>query len=393
MARVIPPDVLAAMLPDCNIGVTEMLQNHSFIESIQKSEIKPVFSPDAPAFTLAHMHVLWAPLLSAISAADRLRRPFNDEWLSGAQSVRAARLSLPLWFENLLSLVAHYVRKRNSWLSGLTWLNKVVLHPRTGSPSHIPDLVDTCRYRLDVVPWDSVVPDVMKNSMLTTQDLARFLRDRQENWLNDEMINAGASWITQRVSPETRVHVVNCLSFNVLQRRYKAASGQSYTRMQGFRVVDNSLAADSLDDIYIPLHVNNHWALVHVNLDQHTISYADSLKAKAAVPAEAHETIEWWLRSFNKDFASLRVVQPAFNVPNQRDTSSCGIIVLTTLAAILLHYTAWSVSSGESERMEWFLRLSEVFVLDEDAEVENDTDCDDEVYLTFHLSLSINIIS
>ncbi|KAG7095216.1 hypothetical protein E1B28_005991 [Marasmius oreades] len=149
-------------------------------------------------------------------------------------------------------------------------------------------------------------------------------------------------------------------------------------------VLDALVANEELDNLYLPLHINgNHWTLLELNLSDHTISYADSLTPSTARPPnDVVKILCWWLDGLGIRKPQPAVVAPAFSVARQQDSFSCGVIVLSTLAQILLGRAAWAPDYASDHRMEWFTCLAEhghrlqTLEMDEDEEdMENPAGC------------------
>jgi hypothetical protein len=125
------------------------------------------------------------------------------------------------------------------------------------------------------------------------------------------------------------------------------------------------MRAGLVDIVWFPLHVSgNHWTLLKINLITKTIAYSDSLGG--TIPSEDLALIRWWLKCLLGDTGEFHVIAPDFPSPRQCDSHSCGIIVLSILAFVLLHYDLWCPEKAASERMQWFLRLSAPFADVED---------------------------
>jgi Ulp1 family protease len=188
---------------------------------------------------------------------------------------------------------------------------------------------------------------------LTTQDLALFL---SAEWLNDEMINAGTDYILRRLMPGSRIRILNCL----FTQRLGNIRAQSEKYPTSFSLIEKAIRRRLVDAVWFPLHVSgNHWMLLKIDLVAKTIVYADSLYGLP--PMEEISLVQWWLKSLLSIAEDFSVIKPDFKCPRQQDGHSCGVIVLSTLASLLLNYDPWTPMLAESQRMEWFLRLSETF--------------------------------
>ncbi|KAJ6504529.1 hypothetical protein DFH09DRAFT_943717 [Mycena vulgaris] len=353
-ARCVPHNARLAVIPDDKMPVSDML-----FEALPNpsTDTRPASFSTEPANIVESTTHHWCyTLFTAIPFLPTLRGSFNDAWISGSKSICFPHLPgkfYPLWTENFLSEIKSFVSKRSRWQSATEWLKGLQLpqdEPHTS-------LLNRAWRVLGRLPWDGVVPGLSCAVHLTMPDLASFLGT---DWLNDEMINAGADWILRRLEPWSRVRIINCLFIQSLANACTAAGGGSYNPAQ-FSPIDKAILAGLVDNLYFPLHVSgNHWTLLKIDLVAKTISYADSLGALGrSPPAEELALVRWWLKSLLPDSPSFSLVPPDFPYPRQTDGHSCGIIVLSTLAMILLDYDAWSPDHAECHRLQWFLNLSE----------------------------------
>ncbi|KAJ7745879.1 hypothetical protein DFH07DRAFT_924502 [Mycena maculata] len=234
------------------------------------------------------------------------------------------------------------------------------------------DLLNRCWSVLGHLPWDAVVPGLSSAVHLTTQDLASFLGT---DWLNDEMINASVDYILRRLEPWSRIRIFNCLFIQSLGNA-RAASGR-YNPLK-FSPIERAIKAGLVDTIYFPLHVSgNHWTLLKIDLIANTLAFADSLGGSP--PNDELALIRWWLAALLPDSRYFSLVPPDFPSPRQQDGHSCGIIVLSILATILLGYDIWEREHAACHRLQWFLNLSETFAEPHDEfewGIGTDTDSD-----------------
>ncbi|KAJ7508549.1 hypothetical protein B0H11DRAFT_2304702 [Mycena galericulata] len=365
-ARRVPPEVHAAIIPQSKISVTELLERDipAAPSQVPKDLEQAKFSHDPVTETT--FDSTWRDsVFAAVPFHPVLRRFFNDAWLSGAVSIKFPHVSgcYPLWVENLLFDVQVYITKRTRWEKAAKWLTRTLSH----ATPNLEERIQACWDTFECLPWDTIVPGLSPAVHLTTEDLALFLSSA---WLNDEMINAGADYILQRLGPGSRTRILNCLFIQSLRTAH--ATGASYCPARP-SPVEKAIRAGLVDIVWFPLHVSkNHWTLLKINLLSRTIAYSDSLNG--TLPKEELALVQWWLKFFghSEDFD---IIAPDFPSPHQHDSHSCGIIVLSILASLLLDFELWCPERAASERVEWFLRLSSTFADMEDLG-ELDTDFD-----------------
>ena len=227
------------------------------------------------------------------------------------------------------------------------------------------ELIKDCEEVMENIPYSATVPGLGNAAVLTTHDLSLFLSDE---WINDEMMNAGSQYILHQLGTWNRRRIVNCLLVGSLQSSYRRSP--KYQPQQP-TMLDHLITSGVVDKLYIPLHISgNHWTLLEADLVERTFAYADSLSVSAAPPSSTLQVLEWWIDQVVLNpltpRSQFRRVDAKFSMPHQRDNFSCGIVVLSTLAHILLHYSAWTPETYAEERMEWFMRISE-YISDNNA--------------------------
>jgi hypothetical protein len=369
-ARDIPTSILASVIPNSTTSVADVELGSFFprpVPSCDQDDLTS-FSLDPPNILVGDiasdavrgefMASALPHLISAIPYVSRLRGTFNASWLAGYRSIRLSTDShrrYPLWVEKLLGELDIAQRKQVCWEKASDWLHLVMSRSLTASSERTRCLALECFGRWDVIPWDVTIPGLGQAVHLTSRDLSVFLSD---DWLNDEMVNAGTDYILRQLPVASPIRIVNCLFLGSL-RNFRA-SHESYTPRRGSKL-DRSIMAGEVDTLYVPLHtLNSHWTLMKVDLANRQFSYHDSLHAHAQPPQEDLLLVTWWIQGLLPQdtlrFESCPWITP---LPQQHDTFSCGVIVLSSLASLILGYLPWRPESYVDERMLWFLRLSD----------------------------------
>lgn len=291
---------------------------------------------------------------AALTAFDKVG--LEQAWLSGCKSIGFAGHSdrYPLWVRNFVQEIHVYRADRACWESAQKWLEATALVQSDSIPVETPDIVDECHTRLAAVPWRGDITGFGKGVQFTYKHLALFLSNE---WLDDEMINAGSDWIRRQVGARRRTEIANCLHIQQLQHVHT----ENIPYIARTRL-DHLISAHNVDIIFLPLHVfGNHWTLLRVDLSNATYSYADCLHHEFSLPRSTLNLVQWWISSLLPHIPHLQSVPFDFDLPQQRDGFSCGIIVLDLMATILLQHSLWNPQSAAVRRMEWFLRLSANF--------------------------------
>ena len=358
-ARHIPDGVASVLIPDTSVSVlgllTQSIQCSHPAETARYDTAPPNTLTGDPHSTPFH-HLLSQhrpTLLASLKDLPSLCQCFNSAWLSGAQSICLPSDQLvrfPLWIEHLLSKLDSYSRKEKAWMNSLEWLHTTIKHTPDKSTRV---LAGECLESWDDIPWDGLVLGLGRAVLLSTKDLAKFLTNE---WLNDDMINAGLTWISHHISSDRRIRVLNVHFVDAL--RNLRSTQRSYNSRH-CQPLDHLITNNKLDTIYAPLHVNgNHWTLLRIDLQTRQYAYGDSLHPSAQAPPEVIDLLNWWLKSLTPG-SNLIPSSHRLIMPQQEDSFSCGVVVLSTLACKLVDECGpWEQQFYASERMAWYLRLS-----------------------------------
>lgn len=247
----------------------------------------------------------------------------------------------------LLGLGSHSL-----WASASAWLNNIRV---AGADTRACELAKECWMRIRLIPHDCIIPGFSNAIALSTRCLAAVLG---RAWLDDDIVNAGGEWIMTQLGDHSSVQIVNCLLPGHLTNMRLRCSVYAPSKP---RRLDTRIRSGELHTLFIPLHVHgNHWTLCTINISQRTFMYVDSRDANACMPARDRSVLSWWLESLLPG-DSFEVIPANFCAPSQTDSNSCGVVVISIMAHILLGLEEWSQTSADVFRMEWFLRLSGVY--------------------------------
>lgn len=365
-SRAIPAGVRNLFIPNSGLSVDELLSVedviHSTTETAKFNTEPPNCLNGDPAGEEFQQQLRHRRQFISNAAKDSslLRRTFDDSWLSGAQSIRLAGDPLtryPLWMERLLGDLEISMRKERAWRRSADWISSV---SSCALDETTEELILECRSRFHDIPWNATVPGLGKAVQLSTEDLTGFLSD---DWINDDMINAGSEFVSRQLGSNCRTRILNVLFIESLKN---LRSTQAIYFPRRLSRMDQSIQDGEIDRLFVPVHINgNHWTLLRLDVNTRHYAYGDSMNTSTSVPPDILDTLVWWIDTLQPGQPGWR---PAFTIspipliiPAQRDTFSCGIVVLSTIAKYLLDFPPWSQSTYACERMQWFLRLSEPF--------------------------------
>ncbi|KAJ6455517.1 hypothetical protein C8R47DRAFT_1228233 [Mycena vitilis] len=200
-SRRVPPAALASAIPNSKITVAELLGQHLPVSSAATPSGGAVFSHEEVIAPTLYDGAWRDTVVQAAQYLPELRWFYNNPWLSGAISIKFPS---------------------PSFLSSLD-RKPAIQHRRL---PHKALLLAACAHlAAPYIRYASQSP-LSPAVRLTTQNLALFLSNE---WLTDDMINAGVDYILQRVGPGSRIRIMDCLFISSL-RQARAASATYPTR-------------------------------------------------------------------------------------------------------------------------------------------------------------------
>ena len=127
--------------------------------------------------------------------------------------------------------------------------------------------------------------------------------------------------------------------------------------------LEQALGHGAVDILEVPINPGSvHWAGIQVDLKCHTFQYCDGYSTSKVAEMADLELLAWFLLPFTHGTTILSPLECSIiPTPCQTDHHSCGIMLLSSLAAEYLGWTPWSQSQAALHRMHWFLVLSEPF--------------------------------
>lgn len=369
-SRRIPLDVIATYIPSTSLNVSSLLADFPPVSSATPYTI--AYSTDTPNLfsgtstsdyhlpeALTHLCQQHYPR----NVLHIFRESYNNAWLGGSQSIILSshpNIRFPLWAEKLLSLREQSFFKRDMWAVSTRWLQDLSHHPH-----HIVrEFARKSYQRASALPFDELLPNQLEHAILRSVDLTRLLGT---TWLDDEVINAASSWVTQQATQHAEAPKVIVLSthfYGHLERRLSDLEHPFEERRR--TATEHRIINNDVDIVALPTNISNlHWTLVEINLRSKTIFFRDSISTTTSIPPDYLLLLIGWLAILRP--GELFSVESR-TLPRQSDTHSCGVVVISELAHVILGCSQWSVDTAVMERLVWFNRLSEVVAVEEDSD-------------------------
>lgn len=209
----------------------------------------------------------------------------GQAWFDGRRSIKDRRYNngaelfplsaLTLW-EKLqeLRILQDQWSRSSSWISGL-----LSAKPRPLDHAVLKKSADILR----LMPYNNSVRT--RGVECTSREFSRLLgQGNREAWLNSDIMDLGVEALNRRLLayPERakRTCIANLLLMNDLRRAAKNGSLSKRACKLGDRI-----NAGELKDIYLLTVVNEHWVVIHIDMDNTMIEYGECIKCIKARPS------------------------------------------------------------------------------------------------------------
>jgi len=225
-------------------------------------------------------------------------------------------------------------------------------------PIQVVELKETCQTLLKQLPHASSLSFELLSvtCSLCSEHLALFLG---QQWLYNDQIDAGLSLIQQNLPSSARIAFADTL-FMVqlgLARKWHV----TYIPHPE-KAMDQALFQGHVDKLEVPVNPGGtHWAGIQADLQACTFHYQDGYNPGKMADPQDLELLLWFLASFGVNFMPC-YRSTSILTPHQSDGNSCGIVLLSSLAAEHLSWRAWRQSEAVQHRIEWFIRITEAWL-------------------------------
>ncbi|KAI0828201.1 hypothetical protein BC628DRAFT_1417790 [Trametes gibbosa] len=283
-----------------------------------------------------------------------LQKAFGQAWFSGAQSLKDYRFKdsrLPLWALGYWSEASIIVAKKAVWHHAVSWLNGREALSRLGESA------GRARACLGKLTWRGRLH--VGGSTADIQALSTLLSD---SWLNDDHIDilmACLSLQANKIPILAQSVAVLSLAF---QRAIKIAVGRKTYEddMPRFLKDCQRIVEEGVQQLYFPLHVDGaHWVACMLDFKIGVIRYGDSMSVTDRTRGEdmkqtVKHILEWVKHVFRRPFRdALNTLTHGL----QKDTHSCGICTVNTIAHNLFGDEIFVHTQRDHWRVTYFLEL------------------------------------
>ncbi|KAG8678879.1 hypothetical protein FRC08_017411 [Ceratobasidium sp. 394] len=207
--------------------------------------------------------------------------------------------------------------------------------------------------RLSHLPLDLPVPAF---THFRTSELPDLLCD---GWLSDEHMNAGCQLLNAHPSRVPQLQILNTYFLRYLELNFERSTAWAPRRPFG---LDTLIAGGVVDQLFIPVYLPSHWALLYIDISLERFAYIDTLDLEGSQPpSQSLDHVNRWLSCVLGRNILLDATAPPFSVGEQLDSNSCGVAVLSSIAHHSLAtgcFPSWTQETALEHRLQWALLLS-----------------------------------
>lgn len=257
---------------------------------------------------------------------------------------------LPLWVATILLGLDNLYELQGQWIRALAWIERVTL----GAPRGMERLVDEVSKSLSSLCVGRPVGGLIMTTSTTTfeensEDLLCLLADA---WLSNFNIDPLIRLMNQLVLPDSSG--TRALTLEQSTALFGMSHNPTSVPLRGLSELESQIRSGDVTRVLVPAFVNeNHFSLFSVCFATRSYSYSDSLQPLANSPPLLREVLIQWA---NQLVPGTWLTSPrGFDLPAQKDTFSCGIIVISTILSIMLGTPTWSEEYAKYFRLFWFV--------------------------------------
>lgn len=258
--------------PSPELAVTQFMELKYPVQSAEFITTKPKiwFSTEKPTTDIA---ILISRAIPSKSFLASLSKEMGQQWLNGAQSISDQRFNngtdrFPLWAITFWRELVDIAERQHIWRESCQWLAD-----EKQKTQHTPtlDALDAGQKCLDSLGWNTSLP--YSRGVPTSVILAGLLGT---SWLSDEHINMITEELSETLDPDLANKVIVApLTFSMEAENSLRSKTRTYTRQTTPLLCRYAkhIEEKGIEELYFPVHVENHWIAGLINFISQTISY------------------------------------------------------------------------------------------------------------------------
>lgn len=257
-------------------------------------------------------------------------------------------LFLPLWVASLLLDLHNIYTEQCQWHRALRWVKQTAVENTAIMELLHQELGKSFQSLCVSMPVQGLLISSSSASTfpINSVDPTCLLSDE---WLSNFNIDPLIRLINRFAESETMS--IRALTLAETTGLYDASIGTSPKAPGSLASLEHDIQRGHITRVLAPVFVHgNHFTLFSI---EQTFSYADSLDASAHPPLLLLHALRGWAQRVVSGKLWVEA-HKALTVPAQNDMSSCGVVVLSTIAAIILGLPCWSQQNANMFRIFWF---------------------------------------
>ena len=308
-------------------------------------------SPLALVPGLEEAGIVLVPLSQSLSTLKRECLKSKSTSYKSISSASSPERLLPLWMVSFLLGLDSIYACQYKWNQSLQWLRKL----ETKSGPKLQYLCDEIEKSFDTLsvagPIQGLTTPTSAGSVLVSSDDLTSLLSNM--WLSNFNIDPLITLLNREAEHE--LTDIRSLTLGESTRLLELFVEGLPPILPRLARLESHVQSGSVRQVLIPAFINNnHFTLFSIDFIRHTYAYADSLDADARPPQEHRAALKNWAEHVadcefrTNEFGSFRI-------PAQNDSFSCGVVVLSSIAAVMLGIPGWNKSIKDSFRLFWFV--------------------------------------
>jgi hypothetical protein len=284
-------------------------------------------------------------------------------------------LYLPVWVAAFWDLAYDAVNQRDTWVKSVEWLRQ-----QNAPGGHISRAMAL----MNETPWGRKVSGATETD-IPLGILAEFISDQ---WLRERHFDMATSWMRDRGGVRSRWWYGPVYFASLIQQLPAPSKQVPAEYPRALKDCYHSIREGAFDRLVFPAHINgNHWIAFRVDLTERSFCYGESpisLRCMGIYSPLPHTTgnsyptkdkgsdlkmliarLACWLRQTFKDESrddGFRNDGGKLAIGMQRDTSSCGVCVISAIEHAALAQPMFHHDTRNLFRIRYFVEVTE-FVL------------------------------
>ncbi|KAJ7661512.1 hypothetical protein DFH06DRAFT_1089007 [Mycena polygramma] len=279
----------------------------------------------------------------------RLEQEAGQAWFDGCKSILDPRYNdgrdrFPLWGLGFWKEMRRLRDAHWTWETSVGWVDSQL--EKDTLPDQDREALMVTKLLFKTMGWNTKI-----SGQWTHLHLAKIL---SWQWLSDDHIDMLMTDLSARVAADPELAKTVLIAPLAFSEALKRASNKNYTKEDAPLLAryEAHIKEHGFKHLYFPSHVNkNHWIAGRIDFEGRRIGTGNP------APTELAKAAKRWTKS---QFGGVDFTYQGDSMDHgeQKDTTSCTIIVANTIAADIFSEEIWQQEHAAGARADCFLRLT-----------------------------------